>query len=76
MNMAAPPSINLLGEIIVFPSTIFSSGYYLISLGLIRFLAALYRMYLYTGIQHGGSPKFIKPFSQFKVPGFTLLFLH
>nr|AXA45447.1 NADH dehydrogenase subunit 4 [Pinguigemmula sp. MNHN IM 2013-18391] len=76
MNMAAPPSINLLGEIMIFPSTIFSSSYYLISLGLMSFLAALYSMYLYTATQHGGSPKFIKPFSQFKTSGFTLFFLH
>nr|QGP73086.1 NADH dehydrogenase subunit 4 [Turricula nelliae spuria] len=76
MNMAAPPSINLLGEIMIFPSTIFSSSYYLISLGLMSFLAALYSMYLYTATQHGGNPKFVKPFSQFKAPGFTLFFLH
>nr|YP_009740506.1 NADH dehydrogenase subunit 4 [Ceratostoma rorifluum]QID03436.1 NADH dehydrogenase subunit 4 [Ceratostoma rorifluum] len=76
MNMAAPPSINLLGEIMVFPSTIFSSSYFLIPLSLMSFLAALYSMYLFTAIQHGGSPKFIKPFNQFKSPGFLLLFLH
>nr|YP_009572207.1 NADH dehydrogenase subunit 4 [Nassarius conoidalis]AND76363.1 NADH dehydrogenase subunit 4 [Nassarius conoidalis] len=76
MNMAAPPSINLLGEIMIFPSTIFSSKYYLISLGLMSFLAALYSMYLYTSIQHGGSPKFLKPFSDFKSTGFTLFLLH
>nr|YP_009741230.1 NADH dehydrogenase subunit 4 [Ceratostoma burnetti]QID48434.1 NADH dehydrogenase subunit 4 [Ceratostoma burnetti] len=76
MNMAAPPSINLLGEIMIFPSTIFSSSYFLVPLGLMSFLAALYSMYLFTAIQHGGSPKFIKPFNQFKSPGFLLLFLH
>nr|QKI32123.1 NADH dehydrogenase subunit 4 [Nassarius granifer] len=76
MNMAAPPSINLLGEIMIFPSTIFSSKYYLISLGLMSFLAALYSMYLYTSTQHGGSPKFLKPFSDFKSTGFTLFLLH
>nr|QTT61182.1 NADH dehydrogenase subunit 4 [Tritia ephamilla] len=76
MNMAAPPSINLLGEIMIFPSTIFSSKYYLISLGLMSFLAALYSMYLYTSTQHGGSPKFVKPFSDFKSSGFTLFLLH
>nr|QFG38889.1 NADH dehydrogenase subunit 4 [Pararetifusus carinatus] len=76
MNMAAPPSINLLGEIMIFPSTIFSSKYYLISLGSMSFLAALYSMYLYSSIQHGGSPKFIKPFNNFKSSGFILFFLH
>nr|YP_010400368.1 NADH dehydrogenase subunit 4 [Drupina grossularia]UQS76067.1 NADH dehydrogenase subunit 4 [Drupina grossularia] len=76
MNMAAPPSINLLGEIMIFPSVIFSSSYFFIPLGLMSFLAALYNMYLFTSIQHGGSPKFVKPFSQFKSTGFLLLFLH
>nr|UFI48590.1 NADH dehydrogenase subunit 4 [Amalda bellonorium] len=76
MNMAAPPSINLLGEIMIFPSTIFSSSYYLIPLSAMSFLAALYSMYLFTSIHHGGSPKFIKPFSQFKIPGFKLFMLH
>nr|YP_010713584.1 NADH dehydrogenase subunit 4 [Naria helvola]WDA98716.1 NADH dehydrogenase subunit 4 [Naria helvola] len=76
MNMAAPPSINLMGEIMIFPSVIFSSNYFLLPLSLMSFLAALYSMYLFTSIQHGGSPKFIKPFSNFKAPGYTLLFLH
>nr|QTT61338.1 NADH dehydrogenase subunit 4 [Tritia neritea] len=76
MNMAAPPSINLLGEIMIFPATIFSSKYYLVSLGLMSFLAALYSMYLYTSTQHGGSPKFMKPFNNFKSSGFTLFLLH
>nr|QOW07335.1 NADH dehydrogenase subunit 4 [Costapex baldwinae] len=76
MNMAAPPSINLLGEIMIYPSAIFSSSYYLMSLALMSFLAALYSMYLFTTTQHGGSPKFMKPFGQFKTPGYMLLSLH
>nr|QOX09673.1 NADH dehydrogenase subunit 4 [Harpovoluta charcoti] len=76
MNMAAPPSINLLGEIMIFPSTIFSSKYFLISLGLMSFLAALYNMYLFTCIQHGGNPKFMKPFGGLKIPSFTLFLMH
>nr|YP_009503286.1 NADH dehydrogenase subunit 4 [Bathytoma punicea]AXA45200.1 NADH dehydrogenase subunit 4 [Bathytoma punicea] len=76
MNMAAPPSINLLGEIMIFPSTIFSSSYYLIPLGFMSFLAALYSMYLFTAIHHGGNPKFTKPFNQIKAPGFSLFLLH
>jgi len=74
--MAAPPSINLLGEIMIFPSVLFFSSYYLISLGFISFLAALYSIYLFTCRQHGGSPKYIKPFSNFRVLGYLLLFLH
>nr|YP_010713558.1 NADH dehydrogenase subunit 4 [Purpuradusta gracilis]WDA98690.1 NADH dehydrogenase subunit 4 [Purpuradusta gracilis] len=76
MNMAAPPSINLMGEIMIFPSVMFSSSYYILPLSLMSFLAALYSMYLFTSIQHGGSPKFMKPFSSFKSSGYTLLFLH
>nr|WJK73085.1 NADH dehydrogenase subunit 4 [Desbruyeresia cf. marianaensis] len=76
MNMAAPPSINLLGEIMIFPSTTFSSIYYLLSLGLMSFLAAMYSMYLFTSSQHGGSPPYLSPFTTFKAPGFSLLFLH
>jgi len=76
INIAAPPRINLLGEILIFPSTIFRSKYFLISLAIISFLAALYRIYLYTRSQHGGSPKYIKPFPQFSALGYSLLFLH
>lgn len=76
INIAAPPRINLLGEIIIFPSIIFNSKYYLFSLGCIRFLAAIYRMYLYTSTQHGGSPKFIKRSSQLKPSIYLLLILH
>nr|YP_009925541.1 NADH dehydrogenase subunit 4 [Paratectonatica tigrina]QNH82264.1 NADH dehydrogenase subunit 4 [Paratectonatica tigrina] len=76
MNMAAPPSINLLGEIMIFPSILFSSSYYIICLGLMSFLAALYSMYLFTCSQHGGNPKYTKPFSNFSSLGYLLLFLH
>jgi len=76
INIAAPPSINLLGEIIIFPATIFTSIYCLLPLGLIRFLAALYRIYLFTCSQHGGGPKYLKPFRNFSSLGYTLLFLH
>nr|WOX01903.1 NADH dehydrogenase subunit 4 [Oncomelania hupensis] len=76
INMAAPPSINLLGEIMIFPSVIFSSSYYTLSLGMMSFLAALYSMYLYTTTQHGGSPKYMKPVASLKSSMFLLLFLH
>nr|AEP39117.1 NADH dehydrogenase subunit 4 [Oncomelania hupensis hupensis] len=76
INMAAPPSINLLGEIMIFPSVIFSSSYYTLSLGMMSFLAALYSMYLYTTTQHGGSPKYMKPVTGLKSSVFLLLLLH
>lgn len=76
LNIAAPPSINLMGEIIIFPSVIFRSKYFILPLAIIRFLTALYNIHLYTNTQHGGAPKFIKPFSQRNPTRFTLLFLH
>nr|ATZ70225.1 NADH dehydrogenase subunit 4 [Conus crotchii]ATZ70719.1 NADH dehydrogenase subunit 4 [Conus crotchii] len=76
INMAAPPSINLLGEIMIFPAVIFSSPYCFIPLAFMSFLSALYSMYLFTAIHHGGSPKFIKPFILIKSPTFLVLFLH
>nr|QWS71922.1 NADH dehydrogenase subunit 4 [Cerithidea tonkiniana] len=76
LNMAAPPSINLLGEIMIFPSVIFSSSYFILPLAMMSFLSALYSMYLFTCSQHGGAPKFTKPFSQANPGSYTLLFLH
>nr|YP_010990347.1 NADH dehydrogenase subunit 4 [Capulus dilatatus]WOW98763.1 NADH dehydrogenase subunit 4 [Capulus dilatatus] len=76
MNMAAPPSINLLGEIMIFPCVMHNSSYFITPIMIMGFLAALYSMYLFTVTQHGGNPKFIKPFNQFKNIGYTLLFLH
>nr|YP_010472666.1 NADH dehydrogenase subunit 4 [Littoraria ardouiniana]UVH65789.1 NADH dehydrogenase subunit 4 [Littoraria ardouiniana] len=76
INMAAPPSINLLGEIMIFPSTLFSSSYYLYSLAMMSFLSALYSMYLFTCSQHGGNPKYAKPFTSFSTLGYSLLLLH
>nr|YP_003204781.1 NADH dehydrogenase subunit 4 [Cymbium olla]ACF04875.1 NADH dehydrogenase subunit 4 [Cymbium olla] len=76
INMAAPPSVNLLGEIMIFPASFFSSKYFMIPVGLMSFLAALYSMYLYTCIQHGASPKFLKPFSALKSSVSTMLFMH
>ena len=76
INIAAPPSINLLGEIMIFPATIFLSIYCLLPLALMRFLAALYSMYLYTSTQHGGGPKYVRPFNAFTSLGYSLLLFH
>ena len=76
INIAAPPRINLLGEIIVFPSIIFKSYFFIIPLGIISFLAAVYRIYLYTSTQHRGNPKYINPSSTLKTAPFLLLLLH
>nr|YP_009509444.1 NADH dehydrogenase subunit 4 [Sinotaia purificata]ASR74887.1 NADH dehydrogenase subunit 4 [Sinotaia purificata] len=76
INMAAPPSLNLVSELMIYPAVIFSSSYYIFPLLCMSFLAAVYNMYLYSSINHGGNPKFIKSFSNLKDLNILMLFLH
>nr|ARI50092.1 NADH dehydrogenase subunit 4 [Cittarium pica] len=76
VNMAAPPSINLLSEILVFPSVIFSSIWLSLPLMMMSFLAAVYSLFLYVSTQHGGFPKFTFSFLPMKEVPLLLLFLH
>nr|YP_010835868.1 NADH dehydrogenase subunit 4 [Pila virens]WGC89387.1 NADH dehydrogenase subunit 4 [Pila virens] len=76
MNMAAPPSINLMGEILMFPSIMSFFGHSIVCLMFMSFLAAVYSMYLYSGTQHGASPKFMTPFNSFSSSGLSLMFFH
>nr|YP_009497831.1 NADH dehydrogenase subunit 4 [Prismostictoides unihyala]AWT58510.1 NADH dehydrogenase subunit 4 [Prismostictoides unihyala] len=52
-NMAAPPSLNLLGEISLINSLLSWSWLSMIMLMLISFFSAGYSLYLYSYIQHG-----------------------
>nr|QJW33802.1 NADH dehydrogenase subunit 4 [Lymantria sugii] len=52
-NMAAPPSLNLMGEISLINSSISWSWVSMIMLMLISFFSAGYSLYLYSFIQHG-----------------------
>lgn len=52
-NIAAPPSLNLAGELMLIIRGLSVSWIFCFSLGIIRFLAGAYRLYLYTRIQHG-----------------------
>nr|UFZ13250.1 NADH dehydrogenase subunit 4 [Platychauliodes sp.] len=75
-NMAAPPSLNLLGEISLINSIISWSFYSMLLLMFISFFGAVYSLYLYSYSQHGkifsGSYSFFSGF----VREFLLLFLH
>nr|YP_010934987.1 NADH dehydrogenase subunit 4 [Ornithodoros improvisus]WKW52635.1 NADH dehydrogenase subunit 4 [Ornithodoros improvisus] len=53
INMAAPPSMNLGGEIFLIGSVIKWSFLSLIPLGLISFLGAGYSLYMYSYLNHG-----------------------
>nr|YP_010491890.1 NADH dehydrogenase subunit 4 [Blenina donans]UWM92676.1 NADH dehydrogenase subunit 4 [Blenina donans] len=52
-NMAAPPSLNLLGEISLINSLMSWSWLSMIMLMLVSFFSAGYSLYLYSFIQHG-----------------------
>uniref|UniRef100_A0AAU7BA15 NADH-ubiquinone oxidoreductase chain 4 n=1 Tax=Neonetus sp. TaxID=3143695 RepID=A0AAU7BA15_9ORTH len=52
-NMAAPPSMNLLGEISLLNSLVSFTWFSMIMLMLISFFSAAYTLYLYSISQHG-----------------------
>nr|YP_010563173.1 NADH dehydrogenase subunit 4 [Cnethodonta grisescens]UYX61179.1 NADH dehydrogenase subunit 4 [Cnethodonta grisescens] len=52
-NMAAPPSLNLMGEISLINSLLSWSWFTMIMLMLISFFSAGYSLYLYSFVQHG-----------------------
>nr|ADI79426.1 NADH dehydrogenase subunit 4 [Thylaeodus sp. TAR-2010] len=76
MNMAAPPSINLVGELMIFISCLSYSWLFLLSTGLMMFLSCVYSMYLYTSTQHGMSSGYLNFIGSFKSSGNLVLFLH
>lgn len=52
-NIAAPPSINLMSEIILFCSILNCSSYISFLIGFSSFISAGYSLYLYNTINHG-----------------------
>nr|AML26803.1 NADH dehydrogenase subunit 4 [Leiodidae sp. BMNH 1274772] len=52
-NMAAPPSLNLMGEILLINSLISYNKIFMISLMIMSFISAGYSLYMYSMSQHG-----------------------
>nr|YP_009434627.1 NADH dehydrogenase subunit 4 [Dorcadia ioffi]ATF28040.1 NADH dehydrogenase subunit 4 [Dorcadia ioffi] len=75
-NMAAPPSMNLLGEICLINSLVSWSIYLMIIVGLISFISAAYSLYLFVFTQHGLFYSGIYSCSSGVVREYLLLFLH
>nr|QSZ78284.1 NADH dehydrogenase subunit 4 [Leptocimbex praiaformis] len=75
-NMAAPPSLNLLGEIMLINSLMSWSSLVLILLMILTFFSASYSLYLYSFTQHGNFNINIYSFSQGYFREFILLMLH
>nr|UFZ12795.1 NADH dehydrogenase subunit 4 [Sialis sibirica] len=75
-NMAAPPSLNLLGEISLLNSILFWSVVSMLLLSLISFFSAAYTLYLYSYSQHGMMYSGIYSSSNGYLREFILLMLH
>nr|UFY98543.1 NADH dehydrogenase subunit 4 [Piophila megastigmata]UFY98556.1 NADH dehydrogenase subunit 4 [Piophila megastigmata] len=75
-NMAAPPTLNLLGEISLLNSIVSWSWVSMIMLSLISFFSAAYTLYLYAYSQHGKVFSGVYSFSEGKLREYLLLFLH
>nr|AZL93524.1 NADH dehydrogenase subunit 4 [Xyela sp. ZJUH_2016036] len=75
-NMAAPPSLNLLGEIILLNSLISWSWLTMLMLSFLSFFSAAYTLYMYSYSQHGKIYSGIYSCSQGYCREYLLLFLH
>nr|AMW67834.1 NADH dehydrogenase subunit 4 [Fontecilla graphicus] len=75
-NMAAPPSLNLLGEIELLNSIISWSWLCMIFLSLISFFSAAYSLYLYSYSQHGELYSGLYSSANGNLREFVLLMLH
>nr|YP_009755018.1 NADH dehydrogenase subunit 4 [Lepidozona coreanica]QIP53384.1 NADH dehydrogenase subunit 4 [Lepidozona coreanica] len=76
VNMAAPPSLNLLSEISLIISVLYLYFWYFIPLGIMSFLAGVYSLFLYSSTQHGKISSFVSPFCSMKMSHYMLVLLH
>nr|WQM87328.1 NADH dehydrogenase subunit 4 [Eurymetra natalensis] len=75
-NMASPPSLNLLGEILIINSLMSWSSFSFFFLFFGSFLSCCYSIYLYSNTQHGLLYSGLKFFYSVKVREYMLLFFH
>nr|YP_009370145.1 NADH dehydrogenase subunit 4 [Orcula dolium]AIR76266.1 NADH dehydrogenase subunit 4 [Orcula dolium] len=76
INMAAPPSINLLGEMFLVPALYLQSGLMVALFVLIMFFSAGYNMLLYSSNNHGSSNNTIIVSSQYTSSDYGSLWAH
>nr|AGN52998.1 NADH dehydrogenase subunit 4 [Samia cynthia cynthia] len=75
-NMAAPPSLNLMGEISLINAMMSWSYFSMISLMLISFFSAGYSLYLFSFTQHGKFYQGLYSFYMGVSREYLMLFLH
>nr|YP_009995449.1 NADH dehydrogenase subunit 4 [Ochthebius nobilis]QNP09878.1 NADH dehydrogenase subunit 4 [Ochthebius nobilis] len=75
-NMSAPPSLNLVGEILLINSLMGWSILTMFTLVFLLFFSAVYSLYLYSYTQHGKLNSSLFSFSMGYIREYLLLFLH
>nr|YP_009667284.1 NADH dehydrogenase subunit 4 [Hydatophylax nigrovittatus]APQ47885.1 NADH dehydrogenase subunit 4 [Hydatophylax nigrovittatus] len=75
-NMAAPLSLNLLGEIMLISSLVMWSVVLMLLLGLVSFFSAGYSLYLFAFVQQGVSSMNLNNYYLIESREFLLLLLH
>nr|YP_009244907.1 NADH dehydrogenase subunit 4 [Duplodicodrilus schmardae]AMO27031.1 NADH dehydrogenase subunit 4 [Duplodicodrilus schmardae] len=75
-NMAAPPTINLLSEIMLITSVMSSTTWSIITLGLVSFFTAVYSLYMFTTMNHGTSTVTTNSLMNVKSKDFSLMLMH
>nr|QKY63918.1 NADH dehydrogenase subunit 4 [Triatoma vitticeps] len=75
-NMASPPSLNLLGEVMLINSVMSWSSLSFIFLGLSSFLSCCYSIYLYSYVQHGYVYSGLFKFNFNSLREYLLIFFH
>nr|UOF70293.1 NADH dehydrogenase subunit 4 [Tropostreptus hamatus] len=75
-NMAAPMSLNLMGEISLLGCLLKYSEFMMLILVLLSFFSAAYCLYLYSSVQHGSLVKGVMPFYELLTVEYLVLLLH
>nr|YP_011010402.1 NADH dehydrogenase subunit 4 [Metrocoris inthanon]WPW47017.1 NADH dehydrogenase subunit 4 [Metrocoris inthanon] len=75
-NMASPPSLNLLGEIMIINSMMSWCNYTFIFLFFGSFLSCCYSIYLYSNTQHGSLYSGLKSLTSINIREYMLLLFH
>nr|AOY39976.1 NADH dehydrogenase subunit 4 [Scolytinae sp. BMNH 1040118] len=75
-NMAAPPSLNLMSEIILMVSVFLYSKIFFVVLFFLAFYGAVYSLFLYSYTQHGKFYLGLYSFYSVSLREFLLMFLH
>nr|UZH92103.1 NADH dehydrogenase subunit 4 [Sclerolinum annulatum]UZH92116.1 NADH dehydrogenase subunit 4 [Sclerolinum annulatum]UZH92129.1 NADH dehydrogenase subunit 4 [Sclerolinum annulatum] len=75
-NMAAPPSVNLLSEILLITSTLSCSSTLAMFLMMLSFLTAVYSLFMFAATQHGTSSSLYTSLSSQNFSFFLNIILH